>query len=143
MEIEMLFGISFDVNITSEEFLEWIQEIDLMFSQNISTSVWYIQEIKPILSTITREVSGIIINEESLACHDSQDTNVEFEKTSASKPMMSYVCRNNSTSSTNSTLVNSTSSEISFEEDSLLYDDSFSLSPLSISSNKSSSILTR
>jgi len=144
MEIEMLFGISFNVNITSEEFLEWIQEIDLMFSNNISTSVWYIQEIKPILSTISREVGGIIISEESLACHDSQDTNVEeFVKTSASKPMMSCVCRNNSTSSTNSTLVNSTSSEISFEEDSLLYDDSFSLSPLSVTSNKSSSILTR
>jgi len=142
MEIEMLFGISFNVNISSEEFLEWIQEIDMMFSNSITASVWYLQEIKPILSTIARETRGIIINEEeSLVCHDSQDTSVDNEKSSTSKPMMNY-CRINSTSSS-STLVNSTTSEISFEEDSLLYDNSFSLSPLSVSSNKSSSILTR
>jgi len=141
MEIEMLFGISFNINISSEEFLEWIQEIDMMFSNNITTSVWYLQEIKPILSTIASETRGIIINEESLVCHDSQDTSVDNEKSSTSKPMMNY-CRINSISSS-STLVNSTTSEISFEEDSLLYDNSFSLSPLSDTSNKSSSILTR
>lgn len=142
MEIEMLFGISFNINITSEEFMEWIQDIDIMLRSNYNTNVWYLQEIKPILSTIVREVNGIIIeDEESIAPHDSQDTNVEFVKPSTSNTMKSY-CRNNSVCSTNSTLVNSSVSEVSYEEDSLLYDDSFSLSPLSVTSNKSS-ILTR
>jgi len=141
MEIEMLFGISFNVNISSEEFIEFIEEINIIFSSNYTTNMWYAQEIKPMLSIIARETSGIIVDEESIACHDSQDTNVEFVKPSTSKPMMSY-CRANSSSSTNSTLVNSAVSEISFDEESLLYDDSFSLSPLSETSNKSS-ILTR
>jgi len=137
MEIEMLFGISFNINITSEEFIEWIQEIDIIFSNNLVTSMWYIQEIKPILSAIVRETSDVIImNDESIAYHDSQDTNVEFNKPSTSKPMMSY-CRTNSTSS-NSTLV------ASEYEDSIIDEDSFqySLSPISVTSNESS-ILTR
>jgi len=138
METEMLFGISFNINITSEEFMEFIQDIDMMLRSNYSTNVWYIQEIKPILSTIARETSGIILEDESIASHD---TNVEFVKPATSKPMKNY-CRNNSVSSTNSTLVNSAVSEISYEEDSLIYDDSFALSPLSVTSNKSS-ILTR
>lgn len=140
MEIEMLFGISFNVNITSEEFMEWIQEINIMLCSNYCTNTWYLQEIKPILSTIARETNGIILESEEtvIASHDSQDTNVD--STSASNPMKSY-SRNDSVCSTNTTLVNTAVSEISYEEDSF-YDDSFVLSPLSVTSNKSS-ILTR
>jgi len=140
MEIEMLFGISFNVNITSEEFMEWIQDIDVMLRSNYATNVWYIQEIKPILSIITRETNDIILEKDQtiIASHDSQDTNVE--STSTSNPMKSYR-RNDSVCSTNTTLVNTAVSEISYEEDSF-YDDSFVLSPLSVTSNKSS-ILTR
>jgi len=140
METEMLFGISFNININSEEFLEWIQDIDMMLRSNYSTNVWYVQEIKPILSTIARKTSGIILEDESIASHDSQDTNVDYVKTSTSKPMKSYY-RTDSVSSNNSTLVNSTVSDI-YEEDSLIFDDSIVLSPLSVASNKSS-ILTR
>jgi len=136
----MLFGISFNININSEEFLEWIQDIDMMLRSNYSTNVWYVQEIKPILSTIARKTSGIILEDESIASHDSQDTNVDYVKTSTSKPMKSYY-RTDSVSSNNSTLVNSTVSDI-YEEDSLIFDDSIVLSPLSVASNKSS-ILTR
>jgi len=137
MEIEMLFGISFNINITSEEFIEWIQEIDIIFSNNLSTSMWYIQDIKPILSTIIRETSDVIImNDESIAYHDSQDTNVEINKPSTSKPMMSY-CRANSTSS-NSTLVASEYEDSIIDE----YSFQYSLSPISDTSNESS-ILTR
>jgi len=144
MEIEMLFGISFNINITSEEFIEWIQDIDIIFSNNFNTNVWYTQEIKPILSTIVRETSDMIMmNDESIAYHDSQDTNVEFVKPSTSNPMKSY-CRTDSCASTNSTLVNETASDITFDDDSLLDEDSiqYSLSPVSVNSSESS-ILTR
>ncbi|ORX45789.1 hypothetical protein BCR36DRAFT_585542 [Piromyces finnis] len=144
MEIEMLFGISFNINITSEEFIEWIQDIDMILCNNYATNIWYIQEIKPILSTIVKETNTIILNknEESVAVHDSHDTNVECTKPSTSNLMKSN-CRSNSVSSNNSTLVDSAVNELSFEEDSLIYDDSFAvLSPASVSSNKSS-ILTR
>jgi len=141
MEIEMLFGISFNINITSEEFIEWIQDIDIIFSNNINTNVWYIQEIKPILSTIVRETSEIIImNNESIAYHDSQDTNVEFVKPSTYKPMKSY-CRTDSSASTNSTLVDGAASDITFDDESLLDEESIQYS--SPVSNESSSILTR
>ncbi|KAG4098689.1 hypothetical protein H8356DRAFT_1670228 [Neocallimastix lanati (nom. inval.)] len=137
MEIEMLYGISFNINITSEEFIEWIQEIDFIFSNNPDTVMWYNQEIKPILSTVVRETGDVIMNDESIACYDYQDTNVEFVKPSTSKPMNCY--RTNSTSS-NSTLVASEyeDSIIDLDEDSLDY----SLSPLSVTSTESS-FLTR
>jgi len=137
MEIEMLFGISFNVNITSEEFIEWIQEVDMIFSNNINTSMWYIQDIKPILSAIVRETEEVIMNYKSIAYYDSQDTNVDLNnKPSTSKPMMSY-CRNNSISS-GSTLV------ASEYEDSIVEGDSFqyALSPLSVTSTETS-FLTR
>lgn len=134
METEMLFGISFNINITSEEFMEFIQDIDMMLRSSFTTNVWYLQEIKPILSTIVRETSSIILEDKSIASHD---TNVEFVKPSTSNPMKNY-CRNDSV---NSTLVNSAVTDI-YEEDSLIFDDSYALSPLSVTSNKSS-ILTR
>ncbi|ORX75411.1 hypothetical protein BCR32DRAFT_285198 [Anaeromyces robustus] len=145
MEIEMLFGISFNINITSEEFIDFIQDINIIFSNNFSTNVWYTQEIKPILSTIVRETSEMIMmNDESIAYHDSQDTNVEYIKSSASNPMKSY-CRTDSCASTNSTLVNGAASDITFDDESLIDEDSiqYALSPVSVNSDESSSILTR
>jgi hypothetical protein len=138
MEIEMLFGISFNVNISSEEFIEWIQEMDMIFSNNINTSMWYIQDIKPILSAIVRETEEVVMSDKSIAYYDSQDTNVDLgnKKPSTSKPMMSY-CRNNSISS-GSTLVASEYEESIVEGDSFQY----ALSPLSVTSTETS-FLTR